>query len=71
MMFFFLQGIKCPLPEVDMATFDSTEPVEFEDELTVTCQEGFVINGTTDQNLAYSCHTSGGFAVSRDACVGE
>ena len=54
-----------------MATFDSTEPVEFEDELTVTCQEGFVINGTTDQSQAYSCQASGGFAVSRDACVGE
>ena len=65
-------GIKCPIPEVAMATLTpSTEPVDFESMLMVTCHTGYVINGTSDDSKTYSCLATGHFDVSLDVCVGE
>lgn len=67
-----IAGIKCPIPEVAMATLTpAMKPVDFESMLTVKCSTGYVINGTSDASETYPCRASGRFDVSLDVCVGE
>ncbi|KAK7111927.1 uncharacterized protein [Littorina saxatilis] len=63
------ERIKCPIPDVHRAVLSPMDPVDFESNLTVTCNVGFVINGTSDQSKAFPCLPSGTFDFRRDVCV--
>jgi len=64
-------GIQCPIPDIAMATLTPTSPVSFEALLTVTCPDGYVIDGTNETSSNYPCLASRSFNVSHDMCVGE
>ncbi|KAL8564073.1 hypothetical protein ACOMHN_034550 [Nucella lapillus] len=65
------QRLRCPVPEVDsrVAKLGTSDPVDFEGTLTVSCGTGYVINGTKLSSKTYTCPHSTDFGISYDVCV--
>ncbi|KAL5018347.1 hypothetical protein ScPMuIL_004069 [Solemya velum] len=50
--------LKCPIPEIEHASVDSQEAIDYGANLRVTCDEGYIIEGLTGQIKDIECQNN-------------
>ncbi|XP_071107672.1 uncharacterized protein [Haliotis cracherodii] len=69
------ERIKCPLPQVPMASLSVDKPADFEDKVTLTCSTGYWASTTNTTTALLTCNANGAFddvmCVDADECPGS
>ncbi|XP_071107671.1 uncharacterized protein [Haliotis cracherodii] len=67
------ERIKCPLPQVPMASLNVDKPADFEDKVTLTCSDGYWASTTNTTTALLTCNANGAFddvtCVDIDECA--